>query len=190
MKRELRHFRPLPLTGKCAVRMFVLNVGIRVLNMNPGIKKDHTVPSQCVQNAAIVKNFKEDAMQLNHVLPALRNRWSANWKARHLSRRLAELAIQFLGYLVITILVLTVAAILILANVSSYLQMIGIQFLALIFICCLGIVTCRAFDTNGVQYLLHLISSDVERIAVNSGSLDIEALRQSVDELQERLRQS
>lgn len=129
-------------------------------------------------------------MQLNQILPALRNRWSSNWKARHLSRRLAELAFQFVGYLVITILVQTAASILILAHVSSYLQMIGIQFLALIFFCCLGIATSRAFDSNRIHYLFELISSDVERIAVNTSSLDVEALRQSVDELQERLRQS
>jgi hypothetical protein len=87
-------------------------------------------------------------MQISHVLPKLTERWSINWKARQLSRRLGGLAYQFLGYLVITLLSMGVAAGAVLQLVPPALQVPGIQFLALVYLCLLGIITAHSFDAD------------------------------------------
>jgi hypothetical protein len=132
-------------------------------------------------------NEKENIMQLSHVLPNLKNRWINAWKIRHLSHRLGDLALQFLGYVIITLLMIGTAAGLTVSMLPPDLHALAIQFLALVYLCLLGIVIARAFDTNHIQYLLAKLDSEMERIESNTSSPEIYELRKAVEELTDRV---
>ena len=129
-------------------------------------------------------------MQISQVLPNLTKRWSSTWKARQLSRRLGGLAYQFLSYILITLLILGVAASMIHQLVSIYLQYAGTQFIALIYLCSLGIATAHSFDTDETRFLLKQISIDLDHIATTSGTADLDSIREAINELTIRMGQS
>jgi hypothetical protein len=122
-------------------------------------------------------------MQISNVLPKLTSHWSANWKARQLSRRLGGLAYQFLGYLVITLLILGIFAGLVGQVIPIQEHSVVIQFTALVFLCCLGIVTAHSFDSDEIKFLLNKIYDEQVRIEQNTASPEIYELRQAVEEL-------
>jgi hypothetical protein len=126
-------------------------------------------------------------MQISQVFPNLTKRWSSNWKTRQLSRRLGGLAFQFLGYLVITLLIMGVVAGMVRQVLPITSQSSGIQFLALIYLCCLGIVTAHSFDTDEIRFLLDKIYGEAERIEQNTTSPEIYELRKAVEELTDRI---
>lgn len=126
-------------------------------------------------------------MQLSHVLPNLKIRWSTSWKNRQLSRRLADLALQFLGYLIITLLMIGTAAGLTVSILPPYLHALAIQFLALVYLCLLGIVSARSVDTNRILYMLDKLDAEMERIESNTSSPEIYELRKAVEELTDRV---
>ena len=126
-------------------------------------------------------------MQLSHVLPNLKTRWSSAWKIRRLSDRLGDLAFQFLGYLIITLLIIGAAAGIIASFLPSGLHSPAIQFLALVFLCLLGIVTTRSFDENHIQFLLDKLDGEMERIESCTSSPEVYELRKAVEELTLRI---
>jgi hypothetical protein len=126
-------------------------------------------------------------MQISHVIPNLTNRWSINWKARQLSRRLGDLAYQFLGYLIITLLSLGAFAGIITQILPAYEHAVTIQFTALIFLCTLGIITAHSFDTDETRFLLNKIYDEQIRIEQNTTSPEVYELRKAVEELTDRV---
>ena len=126
-------------------------------------------------------------MQISNVLPNITKRWSTNWKARQLSRRLLGLAEQFAGLLVITLLMMGVAAGAVLQLVPAALHAGGIQFLALVFACCLGIVTAHSFDADEARFLANKTYDEMERIEQNTTCPEVYELRKAVEELTDRV---
>ena len=126
-------------------------------------------------------------MQISQVLPNLTKRWSSNWKTRQLSHRLGGLAFQFLGYLVSTMLIMGITAGIIRQIVTSTAQSSGIQFLALVYLCALGIVTAHSFDADETRFLLDKIYAEQERIEQNTTSPEVYELRKAVEELTDRV---
>jgi uncharacterized integral membrane protein len=126
-------------------------------------------------------------MQISNVLPKLTERWSSNWKARQLSRRLGNLALGFLGYLIMTILMMGVTAGIIINLVAYRFQYPAIQFLAIVFLCLLGIITAHSFDADEDRYLQNKIYDEQERIEQNTASPEIYELRKAVEELTDRV---
>jgi hypothetical protein len=133
------------------------------------------------------KFLKGVKMQTSQVFTNLSKRWAATWKTRRLSSRLVDLAFQFLGYLVITLLIMGVAAGIIHQLVPVVTQSPGIQFLALVYLCCLGIVTAASFDANHIKFLLENLFDEMERIELNTTSPEIYELRKNVEELTLRI---
>jgi hypothetical protein len=129
-------------------------------------------------------------MQISQVLPNITKRWSSTWKARQLSRRLGGLAYQFLGYILITLLSLGASAGLVHQVVIPGLQSVGTQFLALVYLCSLGIVTAHSFDADEIRFLLNKIYDEQERIEQNTTSPEVYELRKAVEELTCRIGQS
>ena len=130
---------------------------------------------------------KENIMQISQVLPNLTKRWSSNWKTRQLSRRLGGLALQFVGYLVITLLIMGITAGIVRQVVITNAQSSGIQFLALIYLCCLGIVTAQSFDSDEIRFQLNKIYDEQVRIEQNTTSPEVYELRKAVEELTDRV---
>jgi glucan phosphoethanolaminetransferase (alkaline phosphatase superfamily) len=126
-------------------------------------------------------------MQISNVLPKLSARWSSNWKTRQLSRRLGNLALGFLGYLIMTILMMGVTAGIIINLVASRLQYPAIQFLAIVFLCLLGIITAHSFDADEDRFVQNKIYDEAERIETNTASPEIYELRKAVEELTDRV---
>jgi hypothetical protein len=114
----------------------------------------------------------------------------SNWKSRQISRRLRELSLQFAGYFIVTLLLMSTAAILIIYLLPAGIQNGSIQFLALIYMCCLGIVTAHSFDENHIKFQLDLIAADLERLTTNTASMEIESIIQAVNELTLRIGKS
>ena len=126
-------------------------------------------------------------MQISQVLPNLTKRWSSNWKTRQLSRRLGGLAFQFLGYLVMTLLTLGIWAGIIRQVVTASAQSPGTSFLALVYLCILGIVTAHSFDADETRFMLDKIYAEQERIEQNTTSPEVYELRKAVEELTDRV---
>jgi hypothetical protein len=120
-------------------------------------------------------------------LKSLTNRWSNNWKLHRLSKRLQELAIQFFFCLIFTLAILASAG-----GAAAYLLPPSylvpcVEFLALIYLCLLGIETARLFDREELLHRLAEIEDAVEHSNNNLTSENINALTVALEELTIRM---
>jgi hypothetical protein len=97
------------------------------------------------------------------------------------------LAYQFLGYVVITLLMLGVFAGIVSQLIPIMEHTAAIQFTALVFLCLLGIATAHSFDADETRFLLNKIYDEQERIEQNTTSPEIYELRKDVEELTLRI---
>jgi hypothetical protein len=67
------------------------------------------------------------------------------------------------------------------------LQYPAIQFLAIVFLCLLGIITAHSFDADEDRFVQNKIYDEAERIETNTASPEIYELRKAVEELTDRV---
>jgi hypothetical protein len=126
-------------------------------------------------------------MQLSQALPKLKARWMINWKKHNLPLRTFDLTMLFFIRIGVTIFFFLLMGSFILYLLPDFIKIVSLQFLALVYVLYMLIVTARSFDQDSIRFMLKQVSADMAHVVQNTGATNIESLRQDIAHLEDRL---